>query len=147
MNYIILKYIRGYVERTLLIIKPDAVERKLIGEIIQRVERKGLEIKALKMENITLEKAEKHYEIHRGKEFYNSLIEFITSGPVVLMVLEGKDCISIVRHMAGSTSPIEAVPGTIRGDFSMDTLRNIVHTSDSVESSLREIKNFFKNID
>ncbi len=76
-------------ERTLLIIKPDAVERKLIGEIIQRVERKGLEIKALKMESITLEKAQKHYEVHKGKDFYNSLIEFITSGPVVLMVLEG----------------------------------------------------------
>ena len=134
-------------ERTLLIIKPDAVERKLIGEIIQRVERKGLEIKALKMENITVEKAEKHYEIHKGKEFYNGLIEFITSGPVVLIVLEGKDCISRVRHMAGSTSPVDAVPGTIRGDFSMDTLRNIVHTSDSVETSTREIKNFFKNID
>lgn len=134
-------------EKTLLIIKPDAVERKLIGEIIQRVERKGLEIKALKMENITLEKAEKHYEIHKEKEFYNGLIEFITSGPVVLMVVEGVNCIRIVRHMAGSTSPIDAAPGTIRGDYSMDTLRNIVHTSDSVETSSREIKNFFKNID
>lgn len=134
-------------ERTLLIIKPDAVERKLIGEIIQRIERKGLEIKALKMENITLEKAEKHYEIHKGKEFYNGLIEFITSGPVVLMVVEGINCIQIVRHMAGSTSPLDAIPGTIRGDYSMDTLRNIVHTSDSVETSTKEIKNFFKNID
>ena len=134
-------------ERTLLIIKPDAVERKLIGEIIQRIERKGLEIKALKMENITLEKAEKHYEIHKGKEFYNGLIEFITSGPVVLMVVEGVNCIQIVRHMAGSTSPLDAIPGTIRGDYSMDTLRNIVHTSDSVETSTKEIKNFFKNID
>ena len=134
-------------ERTLLIIKPDAVERKLIGEIIQRIERKGLEIKALKMENITLEKAEKHYEIHKEKEFYNGLIEFITSGPVVLMVVEGVNCIQIVRHMAGSTSPLDAIPGTIRGDYSMDTLRNIVHTSDSVETSAKEIKNFFKNID
>lgn len=134
-------------ERTLLIIKPDAVERKLIGEIIQRIERKGLEIKALKMENITLEKAEKHYEVHKGKDFYNDLIEFITSGPVVLMVVEGINCIQIVRHMAGSTSPLDAIPGTIRGDYSMDTLRNIVHTSDSVETSTKEIKNFFKNID
>lgn len=134
-------------ERTLLIIKPDAVERKLIGEIIQRIERKGLEIKALKMENIILEKAEKHYEIHKGKDFYNGLIEFITSGPVVLMVVEGINCIQIVRHMAGSTSPLDAIPGTIRGDYSMDTLRNIVHTSDSVETSTKEIKNFFKNID
>lgn len=134
-------------ERTLLIIKPDAVERKLIGEIIRRIEKKGLEIKALKMENITLEKAEKHYEIHKGKEFYNNLIQFITSGPVVLMVVEGINCIQIVRHMAGSTSPLDAIPGTIRGDYSMDTLRNIVHTSDSVETSSKEIKNFFKNID
>lgn len=134
-------------ERTLLIIKPDAVERKLIGEIIQRIERKGLEIKALKMENITLEKAEKHYEIHKRKDFYNDLIEFITSGPVVLMVVEGINCIQIVRHMAGSTSLLDAIPGTIRGDYSMDTLRNIVHTSDSVETSSKEIKNFFKNID
>ena len=134
-------------EKTLLIIKPDAVERKLIGEIIQRIERKGLEIKALKMENITLEKAEKHYEVHKGKDFYNDLIEFITSGPVVLMVVEGINCIQIVRHMAGSTSPLDAIPGTIRGDYSMDTLRNIVHTSDSVETSTKEIKNFFKNID
>lgn len=134
-------------ERTLLIIKPDAVERKLIGEIIQRIERKGLEIKALKMENITLEKAEKHYEVHKGKDFYNNLIEFITSGPVVLMVVEGINCIQIVRHMAGSTSPLDAIPGTIRGDYSMDTLRNIVHTSDSVDTSTKEIKNFFKNID
>lgn len=134
-------------ERTLLIIKPDAVERKLIGEIIQRIERKGLEIKALKMENITLEKAEKHYETHKGKDFYDNLIEFITSGPVVLMVVEGIKCIQIVRHMAGSTSPLDAIPGTIRGDYSMDTLRNIVHTSDSVETSTKEIKNFFKNID
>ena len=134
-------------ERTLLIIKPDAVERKLIGEIIRRIEKKGLEIKALKMENITLEKAEKHYEVHKGKDFYNDLIEFITSGPVVLMVVEGINCIQIVRHMAGSTSPLDAIPGTIRGDYSMDTLRNIVHTSDSVETSSKEIKNFFKNID
>ena len=129
-----------------MIIKPDAVERRLIGEIIQRMERKGLEVKALKMENITVEKAEKHYEIHKDKEFYNDIIEFITSGPIVLMVLEGKDCISIVRHMAGSTSPIDAIPGTIRGDFSTDTLKNIVHTSDSIETSSIEIKNFFKNI-
>ncbi|MBC2852083.1 nucleoside-diphosphate kinase [Cetobacterium sp. 8H] len=130
-------------EKTLLIIKPDAVERKLIGSIIQRIEKKGLVIKALKMEKITLEKAEKHYKIHKGKDFYNDLIEFIISGPVVLVVIEGENCIQIVRHMAGSTSPIEAAPGTIRGDYSIDTLKNIVHTSDSIESSTREINNFF----
>nr|WP_307776339.1 nucleoside-diphosphate kinase [uncultured Cetobacterium sp.] len=133
-------------EETLLIIKPDAVERKLIGEIIQRIERKGLEIKALKMENISLEKAKKHYEVHKDKDFYRGLIEFITSGPVVLMVIEGKNCVEIVREMAGSTSPKEAVPGTIRGDYSMDILKNVVHTSDSLESSKREISIFFKNL-
>lgn len=134
-------------EKTLLVIKPDAVERKLIGDIIQRVERKGLEIKALKMERIALEKAEKHYEVHKEKEFYNDLINFITSGPVVLMVIEGENCVQIVRQMAGSTSPLDAIPGSIRGDYSVDLLKNIVHTSDSVESSRREIKNFFRNID
>ena len=134
-------------EKTLLVIKPDAVERKLIGDIIQRVERKGLEIKALKMERIALEKAEKHYEVHKEKEFYNDLINFITSGPVVLMVIEGENCIQIVRQMAGSTSPLDAMPGSIRGDYSVDLLKNIVHTSDSVESSRREIKNFFRNVD
>lgn len=134
-------------EKTLLVIKPDAVERKLIGDIIKRVERKGLEIKALKMEKITLEKAEKHYEIHKEKEFYNDLINFITSGPVVLMVIEGENCVQIVRQMAGSTSPLDAMPGSIRGDYSVDLLKNIVHTSDSIESSRREIKNFFRNVD
>lgn len=134
-------------EKTLLVIKPDAVERKLIGDIIQRVERKGLEIKALKMERITLEKAEKHYEVHKEKEFYNDLINFITSGPVVLMVIEGENCVQIVRQMTGSTSPLDAIPGSIRGDYSVDLLKNIVHTSDSVESSRREIKNFFRNVD
>lgn len=134
-------------EKTLLVIKPDAVERKLIGDIIQRVERKGLEIKALKMERIALEKAEKHYEVHKEKEFYNDLINFITSGPVVLMVIEGENCVQIVRQMAGSTSPLDAIPGSIRGDYSVDLLKNIVHTSDSVESSRREIKNFFRNVD
>ncbi|MGL5089078.1 MAG: nucleoside-diphosphate kinase [Cetobacterium sp.] len=133
-------------EKTLLIIKPDAVERKLIGDIIQRVEKKGLEIKALRMEKVSLEKAEKHYEIHKGKDFYNNLIQFIISGPVVLIVVEGKNCIKMIRGMAGSTSPLEAIPGTIRGDFSTDILENIVHTSDSIEASEREIKIFFKSL-
>lgn len=133
-------------EKTLLIIKPDAVERKLIGEIIQRVERKGLEIKALRMEKISLEKAEKHYEVHKNKDFYNDLINFLISGPVVLIVVEGTGCIKTLRNMAGSTSPIESNPGTIRGDFSIDILKNIVHTSDSIETSEKEIKNFFKSL-
>lgn len=130
-------------EQTLLIIKPDGVKRKLIGEIIRRVEKKNLNILDLKMEKISLEKAEKHYEIHREKEFYGKLIAFITSGPVILMIIEGKKAIEIVRKMAGETKPEKAELGSIRGDYSMDILENIVHTSDSYDSAKKEISNFF----
>lgn len=131
-------------EKTLLIIKPDGVKRKLIGEIIKRVENKNLNIIEMKMEKVTLPKAEAHYEIHKEKPFYKDLIEFITSGPVVLMVVEGENAIEIIRHLAGETSPTKALPGTIRGDFSLDILENVVHTSDSKENADKEIKNFFK---
>ncbi|MCJ8343119.1 MAG: nucleoside-diphosphate kinase [Cetobacterium sp.] len=131
-------------EKTLLIIKPDGVKRKLIGEIIKRVENKNLNIIEMKMERVTLAKAEIHYEVHKEKPFYKGLIEFITSGPVVLMVAEGENAIEIIRHLAGETSPTKALPGTIRGDFSLDILENVVHTSDSKENADKEIKNFFK---
>ncbi|MGX6592423.1 nucleoside diphosphate kinase [Cetobacterium ceti] len=131
-------------EKTLLIIKPDGVKRKLIGEIIKRVENKNLNIIEMKMERVTLAKAEAHYEVHKEKPFYKGLIEFITSGPVVLMVVEGENAIEIIRHLAGETSPTKALPGTIRGDFSLDILENVVHTSDSKENADKEIKNFFK---
>lgn len=130
-------------EKTLLIIKPDGVKRKLIGEVIRRVENKNLNILDLKMEKISLEKAEKHYEIHRGKEFYGKLIEFITSGPVILMIIEGEKVIEIVRKMAGETKPEKSELGSIRGDYSVDILENIVHTSDSFDSAKKEINNFF----
>lgn len=130
-------------EKTLLIIKPDGVKRKLIGEIIQRVERKGLEIKELQMKRLALNEVEKHYEIHKEKEFYKDLIEFLMSGPVVLIIVEGENAIEIIRKMAGKTDPKESDFGTIRGDFSINILENIVHTSDSRENAKKEILNFF----
>ena len=131
-------------EKTLLIIKPDGVERGIVGEIIGRIERKGLKLAALKLEKIGNEKAGRHYAEHKGKSFYLGLIEFITSSPVVLAVIEGDKAIATVRKMAGATRALEAEAGTIRGDFAMDTTKNIVHTSDSLESAEREIKNFFE---
>ncbi len=130
-------------EKTLLIIKPDGVERGLVGEILGRVERKGLKISALKMEKISIEKAKYHYAEHKGKDFYKSLMEFITASPVVLAVVEGEKAIATIRKMAGATRALEAEAGTIRGDFAMDTTKNIVHTSDSPESAEKEIENFF----
>lgn len=132
-------------EKTLLIVKPDGVERGLIGEILGRVERKGLKISGLKLENVSVEKAALHYGEHKDKVFYKKLIEFITSSPVVLVVVEGEQAIATIRKMAGATRALEAESGTIRGDFAMDTTKNIVHTSDSLESAAREIKNFFKD--
>ncbi len=130
-------------ERTLVLLKPDAVNRRLAGEIISRFERKGLKIVAMKMLQVSREMAEKHYAVHKGKPFYDSLIEYITSAPVIAMVLEGENAISVVRKMMGKTSGQEAEPGTIRGDYSMDVKKNLVHGSDSKESAQREIKIFF----
>ena len=131
------------IERTLILIKPDAVRRKLIGEIITRFERKQLKIVAMKMMKITRELAEKHYEEHKGKDFFESLVEFITSGPLVAMIIEGKNAISVCRKIIGKTNPQEAEPGTIRGDFGIITQENLVHGSDSPESARREISIFF----
>lgn len=130
-------------ERTFVAIKPDAVQRGLIGEIIKRFEQKGFKIIALKMMLVPDEIAEKHYAEHAGKPFYESLINFITSGPVVAMVLQGINAVRLVRNMMGSTNPQEAQAGTIRADFAQITERNIVHGSDSVESAKREIGIFF----
>ena len=130
-------------EQTFVMIKPDAVERKLIGEIVSRFEKRGLTIKAMKMINVTKELAARHYQEHVGKPFYDPLIEFITSGPVVPMIIEGPNSVSIVRKMCGTTNCAEAAPGTIRGDYSIHYNLNIIHSSDSVESAQREIANFF----
>ena len=131
-------------QRTLVLLKPDAVNRRLIGEIIQRFERKGLKIVAMKMLWLSKEMAERHYEVHRGKPFYDSLIDYITAAPIVAMVLEGDNAIEIVRKMMGKTNGQEAEPGTIRGDYAMSVQNNLVHGSDSPESAEREISLFFK---
>ncbi|MCS7122247.1 MAG: nucleoside-diphosphate kinase [Archaeoglobaceae archaeon] len=131
-------------ERTFVMLKPDAVQRGLIGEIISRFEKKGLKIIAMKMLKIERELAEKHYFEHRGKVFFDNLINYITSAPVVAMVLEGKNAVKVVRSIVGATNPSEALPGTIRGDYGMDIGRNVIHASDSKESAEREISIFFK---
>lgn len=132
------------VECTLVLVKPDGVRRGLVGEIISRFERKGLKIKALKMIKFTREQAEEFYSIHKGKHFFESLIEFITSGPVVAMVLEGDSAIKVVRLMIGPTDGREAPPGTIRGDYALSKSENVVHASDSPESAKREISIVFR---
>ncbi len=134
-------------QKTLVIIKPDAVQRRLIGKIISRFEEKGLEIIGLKMTVITEELAKKNYSIHEGKEYYEKLIRFMTSGPVVMMVLRGKKAIEVTRKLMGSTFGYEADPGTIRGDYAMSKRFNLLHGSDSVESAEREISLFFENGD
>lgn len=130
-------------ERTLIIIKPDAVQRGLIGQIIHRFERRGLAIVAMKFMQITEGLARRHYAIHQGKPFYQSLVAFITSGPVVVMILEGKDAIQIARSTMGATNPVEADPGTIRADFGVEIGRNLVHGSDGPETAEFETALFF----
>ena len=130
-------------QKTFVMLKPDAVQRNLIGEIICRFEKKGLKAVAIKMLEISRDMAEKHYGEHRGKPFFAELVNFITSGPVVAMIWEGKGAIQVARQMMGSTDPQEALPGTIRGDYGLFTGNNNVHGSDSPESAAREISLFF----
>ncbi len=130
-------------ERTLVLVKPDGVARRLVGEVISRIERKGLKIVALKMLKVSREQAERHYAVHKGKPFYEPLLAFITSGPVVAMVVEGESAIDVVRNLMGPTSGLKAPAGTIRGDFSLSIQFNIVHGSDSPESAAYEIPIFF----
>jgi len=130
-------------ERTLVIIKPDAVQRGLIGEIVARLERRGLRIAALKLVHMDKALAERHYAVHQGKPFYEKLIGYITSSPVVVMVLEANDVIDIVRRTMGATKPAEADPGTIRADLALEVGRNLVHGSDSAQSAAYEIPLFF----
>jgi nucleoside-diphosphate kinase len=130
-------------ERTLVIVKPDAVQRGLIGPILTRLERRGLRFAAMKLMHITPELAARHYAIHKGKPFYEPLIEFITSGPVVVAVIEGQDAINIVRKTMGATNPTQAEPGTIRADFGLEIGRNLVHGSDGPDTAAYEIPLFF----
>ena len=134
-------------ERTLVLIKPDGVARGLTGEVLARIERKGLTLVALRLEVTPREVAEQHYAEHEGKPFYPSLLEFITSGPLVAAVVEGLRAISAFRQLAGGTDPVEkAAPGSIRGDLALETQSNIVHGSDSAESAAREIALWFPDL-
>ena len=135
------------VERTLVIIKPDAVQRGLLGEIIKRLEDRGLKIVALDLRTVDRDVAARHYGEHEGKPFYVGLIDYITSGPSVLMVLEGPNAISVVRSTMGKTNPVDAPPGTIRGDLGLMTGRNLIHGSDGPESAQREVALFFGDRD
>jgi nucleoside-diphosphate kinase len=131
------------VERTLIIIKPDAVQRGLIGPIVTRFERRGLRIAGMKLIHIDRALAERHYAVHEGKPFYEPLIQYITSAPVVVMVLEGNHAIDIARRTMGATNPAEAAPGTIRADFGLEIGRNLVHGSDGADTAAFEVPLFF----
>lgn len=131
-------------ERTYLMIKPDGVQRGLCGEIVSRFEKKGLKLIAMKLIHISKATAENHYGEHKGKKFFDSLISYITSGPVLAMVWEGENAVAVCRTIMGKTNPQESAPGTIRGDFGMVTGVNLIHGSDSPESAAREISIFFK---
>ena len=131
-------------QRTLIIFKPDCVQRRLVGEILRRVETKGLRVAALKLLQVDRALGEKHYAEHHGKPFFNGLIDFITGGPVVVGVLQGNEAISVVRTMLGATHGVAALPGTVRGDFSISKQNNLIHGSDSPESAQREIALWFK---
>jgi nucleoside-diphosphate kinase len=130
-------------ERTLILVKPDAFARSLTGEIIARFERRGLRIVALRHMTVDRELAERHYAEHAERPFFGELVDFITSGPLVAMVLEGVDAVRAARQTIGATNPLEAAPGSIRGDFAIETGRNMVHGSDSPESAAREAALFF----
>ncbi|GEP78439.1 nucleoside-diphosphate kinase [Staphylococcus carnosus] len=131
-------------ERTFLMIKPDGVQRKLVGEIITRLEKKGLKLVGGKFMTVSKEKAETHYGEHADKPFYEGLVSFITSAPVFAMVVEGENVVEVIRNMIGKTNPTEAAPGTIRGDLGLTVGRNVIHGSDSVESAKREISLWFE---
>ena len=133
-------------ERTLVLIKPDGVRRNIVGEVISRIERKGLSLVAMELRTLDTETAKAHYEEHAEKPFFDSLVEFITGGPLVAMVVEGERSIEAFRALAGATDPVIATPGTIRGDFALEVQQNIVHGSDSTYSAEREIKHFFPHL-
>jgi nucleoside-diphosphate kinase len=132
------------VQQTLILLKPDAVQRRLIGDITARFERKGLRLAALKLVQATRELAEKHYAVHKGKPFYESLLSFLTSGPTVAMVWEGREAVVVGRNLIGLTDGAKAVPGSIRGDFAISVQNNLVHGSDSPENATAEIALWFQ---
>ena len=132
------------VQRTLLLVKPDGVQRLLVGRVIQRFEDRGLKLVGLKLVQVDRALAEQHYAVHRDKPFFGGLVDFITSGPLVAAALEGPNAIAIVRAMNGATRPHEAEPGSIRGDFAVETAQNLVHASDSPETAASELALWFK---
>lgn len=131
-------------EKTLIIFKPDAVQRQLVGRILARFEEKGLRVAAMRLQQSPRAQVEKHYEVHKARPFYGSLVDFMTSGPVVLAILEGPQAITVVRNLLGATDGRQAQPGTIRGDFGIDKQFNLVHASDGPETAAAEIALFFK---
>ncbi len=133
-------------DRTLILVKPDAFARGLTGEILSRFERKGLKLVALELKQLDEATAKEHYAEHEGKPFFGELVDFITSGPLVALVLEGQDAVKAARQVIGSTNPLEAATGSIRGDFAIEVGQNMVHGSDSAESAAREAKLFFPNL-
>lgn len=130
-------------ERTLILVKPDGVQRGLMGEIVGRFERRGLKLIGMKFIQMSTELAERHYGVHKGRPFYDALVSYITSGPIVAMAWEGNDAIKAARNTIGATNPVEANAGTIRGDFGMEIGRNLVHGSDSPENGVKEVALFF----
>jgi nucleoside-diphosphate kinase len=130
-------------ERTFVMVKPDGVQRGLVGEVIRRIEARGLKLAAMKLMQVDKKLAETHYGEHKGKPFYQGLVDFIISGPVVAMVVEGPNAIAAMRAVNGATNPLNAGPGTIRGDYAVDIGRNIVHASDSADTAAREVKLWF----
>ena len=130
-------------QQTLILLKPDAVQRRLVGELLSRFERKGLRLAGLKLVHSTRELAEKHYAVHKGKPFYESLLTFLTSGPTVAVVLEGREAVAVGRSLMGLTDGAKAVPGTIRGDYAISVQNNLVHGSDSPENAATEIALWF----
>ena len=134
------------VERSLILIKPDAVERRLAGEIVWRIERRGFTLRAGKLIRVDRELGETHYAEHREKPFFGDLVEFITGGPLVAMVVEGYEAVAAARQVIGATNPLEAAPGSIRGDLGLEVQTNLVHGSDSPESAAREIAPFFPDL-
>jgi nucleoside-diphosphate kinase len=133
-------------ERSLILVKPDAFARNLTGEIIARFERKGLRLVGLKQMTMTRELAERHYAEHEGKPFYDELVSFITSGSLVAMVIEGEEAVDVARQVIGATNPLEASPGSIRGDYAIEVGQNMVHGSDSAASAAREVGLFFPEL-
>ncbi|MFM8279101.1 MAG: nucleoside-diphosphate kinase [Candidatus Limnocylindrus sp.] len=130
-------------QRTLVLIKPDGVQRQLVGRVIARFEDRGLKIVGMRLTAVTRDLAERHYAVHKGRPFFASLVDFITSSPVVAIVLDGPNAISVVRSMVGTTKPHESAPGTIRGDFALETGKNLIHASDAEETAAAEIELWF----